>query len=173
MRWPIFSVHVPANLTAIHLRSQVYIDAKKSIADGRKLPVNQCVEYPQMQEMKEVLEHLGYEAVYEEKAYPRDLAQFGRFRVMIKDPASGEAKVEGIASRRQLLQKMGELIPNLKSRKEGKAPKPGVPGMALPGYPETLMPIKADELPPQLASSGAAGAGGGGGSNKKGKDKKK
>ena len=119
-----------------------------------------------------MLEHLGYEAVYERRltrvtctvwSVPRD-DQGSRQR---------RGQGEGIASRRQLLQKMGELIPNLKSRKEGKAPKPGVPGMALPGYPETLMPIKADELPPQLASSGAAGAGGGGGSNKKGKDKKK
>ena len=35
---------------------------------------------------------------------------------------------------RQLLHKLGELIPNLKSRKEGKNAKPGTPGVALPGY---------------------------------------
>ena len=125
-----------------------------------------------MQELKEVIEHLGFDAAYEEKSYPRDLAQFGRFRVMIKDPATGAAKVEGINTRRELLQKISELIPNLKSRKEGKAYKPGVPGIALPGYAETLMPIKADDLPPQL-TTGGSGGGGGGGSSKKGKDKKK
>ena len=38
----------------------MYIDAKKTLADGRKLPTKQCVEYPTMQEMKEVIEHLGY-----------------------------------------------------------------------------------------------------------------
>ena len=77
---------------------QVYIDAKKTIADGRKLPQKLCCDYPQMQELKEVIEHLGYEAAYEEKAYPRDLTQFGRFRVMLKDPQTGEPKVEGITS---------------------------------------------------------------------------
>lgn len=44
---------------------QVYIDKKKTVADGRKLPQHQCVEYPQMQELKEVLEHLGFETAYE------------------------------------------------------------------------------------------------------------
>merc|ERR1740138_841833 len=93
----------------------VYIDAKKTVADGRKLSKSMCVEYPTMQELKEVLEHLGFESSYEEKAYPRDLTQFGRFRVLLKDPASGAPKVEGVATRRELLQKVGELIPNLKS----------------------------------------------------------
>ena len=77
---------------------QVYVDAKKTIAEGRKLPQSQCVEYPQMQELKEVLEHLGFEAAYEEKAYPRDLTQFGRFRVLIKDPKTGEPTVDGVSS---------------------------------------------------------------------------
>ena len=77
---------------------QVYIDGKKTIADGRKLPQKLAVDYPQMQEIKEVLEHLGFDAGYEEKAYPRDLSQFGRFRVMLKDPVTGETKVEGITN---------------------------------------------------------------------------
>ena len=80
----------------------MYVDAKKTVADGRKLPQSQCVDYPQMHELKLALEHLGYEAAYEEKAYPRDLTQFGRFRVLLKDPASGEPKVEGIANSAQL-----------------------------------------------------------------------
>ena len=46
----------------------MYIDAKKTLADGRKLPAKQCVEYPTMQELKETIEHLGYDAAYEEKA---------------------------------------------------------------------------------------------------------
>lgn len=154
---------------------QVYIDAKKSIADGRKLPVSQCVPYPMMQELKEVIEHLGFESSYEEKAYPRDISQFGRFRVTLKDPKSGEPKVEGITTRRQLLQKIAELIPNLKTRNDPTkgAPKPGVPGVAIPGYAETLMPVRPDELPQaqaaQAAASGGGGGSAGGSSKKKGK----
>ena len=204
---------------------QVYIDAKKTIAEGRKLPQSQCIEYPQMQELKEVLEHLGFEASYEEKAYPRDLTQFGRFRVLIKDPKTGNPKVEGVSSSmwparrslfslalplllvcairllcpnphlhtatgnpdatllshlcpfaagRELLVKIGELIPNLKSRKEGKTAKPGVPGVALPGYAETLMPIPQPNAAPGApgAAPGAPGASGSGsGSSKKKKGK--
>ena len=150
--------------------SQVYLDAKKTIADGRKLPIAQCVEYPSMQELKEVIEHLGYDASYEEKAYPRDLTQFGRFRVSIRDPATGEPTVEGIENRRQLLHKLGELIPNLKSRKEGKNAKPGTPGVALPGYPETLMPVSQAQMPQMHEAGGGAG---GGSTKKKGKSKDK
>ena len=171
-------------LPSLHLFAwlvQVYIDAKKTVAEGRKLPQSQCVEYPQMQELKEVIEHLGFEATYEEKAYPRDLTQFGRFRVMVKDPKTGEPTVQGIANRRDLLRKIGELIPNLKSRTEGKVAKPGVPGIALPGYAETLMPIPqvmpgaaAEIAGSSTAASGSGGGGsggGGGGSSKKKKGK--
>jgi hypothetical protein len=160
-----------------------------------------------MQELKEVIEHLGYDAAYEEKAYPRDLTQFGRFRVLLKDPQTGEAKVEGITKRarraprlhglatrvrpdpmrlsftraralslgpfagKELLLRISELIPNLKSRKEGKAAKPGVPGIALPGYPETLMPIAASAAPqlPGMPGGGASASGGGSSKKKKGK----
>ena len=134
------------------------------------------MEYPQIQELKQVLEHLGFDAAYEEKAYPRDLTQFGRFRVLLKDPKSGEATVEGVASRRELLIKLGELIPNLKSRKEGKVVKPGTPGVALPGYAETLMPVAVPQgaapgmLPGQPAGA-SSGSGAGGGSSKKKKGK--
>ena len=76
-----------------------------------------------MQEMKEVIEHLGYEAAYEEKAYPRDLTQFGRFRVLLKDPQTGEPKVEGIESRRQLLMKLAELIPAAHSGSASSGPR--------------------------------------------------
>ena len=72
---------------------------------------------------------------------------------------------------------MAELIPNLKSRKEGKAAKPGMPGVALPGYAETLMPIAAPN--PGMAAGMAAGmahgaaaiASSSGGSSKKKKGK--
>lgn len=150
--------------------SQVYIDANKTIADGRKLPKKACCEYPQMHELKEVLDHLGFEHAYEEKVYPRDLTQYGRFRVLLKDPATGAPVVEGIDNRRKLLLRCGELIPNLKSRKGDKKVTPKTPGVALPGYPETLMPVAA-AAPPPGAPGGAPAGGGGGSSKKKGKSK--
>mmetsp|Transcript_31031 Transcript_31031/g.62159 ORF Transcript_31031/g.62159 Transcript_31031/m.62159 type:complete len:177 (-) Transcript_31031:223-753(-) len=151
----------------------VYIDKKKTIAEGRKIPKEYCVDYPQMPELKEVLEHLGFQYAFEEhKAYPRDLSQWGRFRVVLKDPVTGEPAVDGIMNRRQLLQQMGSLIPKLKSRQEGKPKVPGsIPGMPFPGYPETLLPV-AGPLPADGAAAAAAASGGsGGGSSKKKKGK--
>lgn len=49
----------------------MYLDKKKTIAEGRKIPVEHCVEYPQMAELKQVLEHLGFEHAYEVKAAPQ------------------------------------------------------------------------------------------------------
>ena len=42
---------------------QVYVDAKKTVAEGRKLPQSQCVEYPQMQELKEELANVSKDKV--------------------------------------------------------------------------------------------------------------
>ena len=147
---------------------QVYIDKKKTVAEGRKIPVEACVEYPQMAELRDVLEHLGFEHQYEEnKAYPRDLTQYGRFRVLLKDPQTGQAKVEGIETRRQLLIALGAAIPSLKSRAEGKVKGPGTPGLPLPGYPETLMPVLGVNAGPPPDAIGAGSSSSGGGSSKK------
>lgn len=90
---------------------------------------------------------------------------------MLKDPRSGELKLDGIANRRQLLQKVAELIPELKSRREGKIAKPGNPaGVPLPGYPETLMPIAAANAP-NLQVPGTSSGGGSSKKKNKGKDK--
>lgn len=117
-----------------------------------------------MHEIKEVLDHLGFEHEYEEKAYPRDLTQYGRFRVSLRDPKTGEPMVDGIATRRQLLLKLAELITGLKSRKEAKIkPSATAQGIALPGYPATLIPVigaQAAAAPPGLKQSGGAGSSG-------------
>lgn len=95
---------------------------------------------------------------------------------------------------RALLQAMGEHIPKLKSRADGKVccekwgmscalpclscqpassqvKGPNTPGIPLPGYPETLLPvaIAPNAVPPEAGGSGAmvAGSSGGGGSSKK------
>jgi len=155
----------------------VYLDKRKTVAEGRKINQEYCVEYPQMAELRDVLEHLGFEHQYEEnKAYPRDLTQYGRFRVLLKDPMTGAPKVEGITTRRQLLQAMGEIIPKLKSRADGKVKGPETPGIPLPGYPETLLPVpNANPAGAEGGAMGAAGSGSGGadsGSSKKKKGKK-
>lgn len=162
-------------LPAFPRRSQVYIDKKKTVAEGRKIAVESCVEYPQMAELRDVLEHLGFQYAYEEnKAYPRDLTQYGRFRVLLKNPTTGEPAVEGIHTRRQLLYALGEAIPGLKSRADGKVKGPETPGIPLPGYPQTLLPIPSACAGPMGSMGAVAGAGtaSAGSSKKKGKSAK-
>jgi len=149
----------------------VYIDQQKSVAEGRKIPQRYCVEYPQMSDLKDVLAHLGFDHAYEDsKAYSRDLTQYGRFRVTLRDPVTGQPKVEGITTRRALLQAVCEHIPKLKSRADGKAKGPSTVGLPLPGYPDTLLPVTVGPGG-QPAGYGAIGGNGnpsaGGGSSKK------
>jgi signal recognition particle subunit SEC65 len=86
----------------------------------------------------------------QDKTHPRsDFSQRGRVRVELKDPITGDFTVEDIVNRKQLLIKLSEMIPKLKSRKE-KPPldqdglPPGYPGLQgpVPGMPaEAATPI--------------------------------
>lgn len=139
-----------------------YINSKIATSAGRKMPMAHCCDSPTVFEIVEVLKHLGYEnPVIEDNTHPRsDWSQRGRVRVPLKDPQTGDLTVEDIATRKQIMVRLSEMIPNLKSRKEPK-PKPpvdprmvGMPGMP-PGYPglpgQPAQAIKAPE-----ASSGSS-----------------
>jgi len=144
----------------------VYINSKASLADGRRIATEQCVENPTLQEIMEVLKHLGYNPLLEDKIYPRDALARGRVRVNLRDIVTGELTVPDITSRKQLLRKLGEAIPNLKSRKEpgAKAPAPAsesvglpalpmVPGMG-PGTMPVGMPAMPQGMPPGMMPPG-------------------
>mmetsp|Transcript_24421 Transcript_24421/g.53268 ORF Transcript_24421/g.53268 Transcript_24421/m.53268 type:complete len:170 (+) Transcript_24421:274-783(+) len=141
----------------------IYINAKAKIVEGRRIGVKYCVDQPTLQEILDVLEHLGFEAEVEDKIYPRDIFQRGRVRVTLKDPVTGEPKVGNIASRKALLQEIGTMIPNLKSRKEGKPP--ASPAISTATTPSVMSPMGALGSPTSSASKT--------GSNKKKGAKKK
>lgn len=141
-----------------------YINSKISTAKGRKMPIAHCCEYPTVFEIVEVLKHLGYEnPLVEDKTHPRsDYSQRGRVRVALKEPITGEPTVEDIATRKQLLMKLSEMIPKLKSRKEKPQLDPdGLP----PGYPglQGGVPGMSAEAATPIVSQGS--------SKKKGKKK--
>ena len=99
----------------------------------------------------------------QDKTHPRsDFSQRGRVRVQLKDAITGEPTVEDIATRKQLLIKLSEMIPKLKSRKEKPQLDPdGLP----PGYPglQGGMPGMSAEAATPIVSQGS--------SKKKGKKK--
>eukprot|EP00312_Isochrysidales_sp_CCMP1244_P014213 CAMPEP_0202737520 /NCGR_PEP_ID=MMETSP1388-20130828/1605_1 /ASSEMBLY_ACC=CAM_ASM_000864 /TAXON_ID=37098 /ORGANISM="Isochrysis sp, Strain CCMP1244" /LENGTH=223 /DNA_ID=CAMNT_0049404071 /DNA_START=81 /DNA_END=752 /DNA_ORIENTATION=+ len=150
----------------------VYLDSKASLADGRRIAVEHAAESPTLQEIAEVLEHLGYTPALEDKRYPRNALARGRVRVNLKDAATGELTVPGIGSRKALLIRLGSSIPKLKSRLEpkpkgaaapggmgpmagamlpaGLAPPAGMPAMRPPGMPPGMLP-PGMQMPPNMA----------------------
>eukprot|EP00316_Scyphosphaera_apsteinii_P009299 CAMPEP_0119299520 /NCGR_PEP_ID=MMETSP1333-20130426/1601_1 /TAXON_ID=418940 /ORGANISM="Scyphosphaera apsteinii, Strain RCC1455" /LENGTH=239 /DNA_ID=CAMNT_0007300973 /DNA_START=55 /DNA_END=774 /DNA_ORIENTATION=+ len=154
----------------------IYINSKATLAEGRRIATKYCVEQPTLPEILDVLQHLGFEAQLEDKLYPRNAFQRGRVRVLLKDPLTGEPHISDITSRKALLQKIGEMIPNLKSRKEGgKAGKsgnaqqqatdtaamfPGLPPGSLPpnlGMPSTCLAPGKPGMPPGMVPPSMAG----------------
>jgi len=96
----------------------VYLNAKKTIAEGRKIGVSNAVDNPTTNEISEVCKYLGLECVIEpDKAYARDYTLRGRVRVRIKNE-TGAVNAE-IKTKNALLVKLGSLIPKLQTRVSG------------------------------------------------------
>ena len=65
------------------------------------MPKKACCEHPQLQEIIDVLTHLGLEFAVEDKIYSRDFSQRGRLRVQLKDPITKELVNEKYPTRAQ------------------------------------------------------------------------
>ncbi|KAF8822670.1 SRP19 protein [Cardiosporidium cionae] len=79
-----------------------YIDASKTIPQGRRICKEIAVRNPYLADMKSICDHFHLPTVIEpEKAYPRDWLTKGRLQKV-------------------LLRKFGELIPTLKTRVAGE-----------------------------------------------------
>lgn len=60
----------------------VYLDKKKTQAQGRKYNKNLCIDYPSYSEMLMALKSLDIECIEEpSKRHPRDFLNFGRFKI--------------------------------------------------------------------------------------------
>eukprot|EP00922_Rhytidocystis_sp_ex-Travisia-forbesii_P027524 GHVS01040315.1.p1 GENE.GHVS01040315.1~~GHVS01040315.1.p1 ORF type:complete len:172 (+),score=32.06 GHVS01040315.1:40-516(+) len=93
-----------------------YLNANKTAGQGRKVSQTAAVENPACHEMKVVCEHLGIPAKAEmDKSYPRDWMTPGRIRYCLRKE-NGEFIDPSIRTKRQLMNRLCELIPKLKSR---------------------------------------------------------
>jgi len=94
-----------------------YIDASRTIAEGRKVSKSDACAHPHPMEIAEVCQYFKLPFVVERyKAYSRDsINRIGRVRVKIKDD-EGNFINEKICSRRALFRELGRLVPQLKSR---------------------------------------------------------
>mmetsp|Transcript_40225 Transcript_40225/g.87943 ORF Transcript_40225/g.87943 Transcript_40225/m.87943 type:complete len:153 (-) Transcript_40225:77-535(-) len=96
-----------------------YINSKKTVQEGRRIGIAKAAEHPHAAEMAEICEFLKIPHVLEmDKAYPRDWQIRGRVRILLKTPEGAFTHPE-IHTKKQVMEKMGELIPKLKTRVSG------------------------------------------------------
>uniref|UniRef100_A0A0G4G383 Signal recognition particle 19 kDa protein n=1 Tax=Chromera velia CCMP2878 TaxID=1169474 RepID=A0A0G4G383_9ALVE len=97
-----------------------YVDSKKTIAEGRRIAQSAAAETPTLIEMIDICKFFEIPVIPEDKSYPRDWLVRGRLRVQLKNEA-GVFHNQELKCKMDLLKKMGELIPKLKSRAPGGA----------------------------------------------------
>jgi len=96
-----------------------YINSKKTLAEGRRIPKDKAVENPTHQEIRDVLLAAGMKVGVENKLYSREkskeLLYRGRIRVQLKSD-DGKPLNPDFPSRESVMLYLGQMIPKLKSR---------------------------------------------------------
>ncbi|XP_013788755.1 signal recognition particle 19 kDa protein-like [Limulus polyphemus] len=97
-----------------------YINSKKTVFEGRRLPKTKCVENPTYQEIRDVLDSAGFKVGVENKLYPREtnkdeLIYKGRIRFQLKKDDGSPVNLK-FPTRKSVLVYLCEMIPKLKSR---------------------------------------------------------
>uniref|UniRef100_A0A6N2MRF2 Signal recognition particle 19 kDa protein n=1 Tax=Salix viminalis TaxID=40686 RepID=A0A6N2MRF2_SALVM len=102
----------------------VYINSKKTIAEGRRISVEKGCENPTCIEIGDCCSHLKLPFAIEiDKAYPRDFMQVGRVRVLLKRE-DGSLCNPAIPSRKQLMLHVAELVPRHPGRTRSRSRHP-------------------------------------------------
>ncbi|GIL92593.1 hypothetical protein Vretimale_14008 [Volvox reticuliferus] len=96
-----------------------YIDALKTVAEGRRIPKPLACEDPNVGELHDSCQLLKLESAIEAKHYPRDWIPRGRVRVQLKGE-DGKPMNPEIPDRRTLLVKLSELVMKHPGRVGGK-----------------------------------------------------
>ncbi|XP_053320244.1 signal recognition particle 19 kDa protein [Spea bombifrons] len=116
-----------ADLTKLHTDPSrficiypAYINNKKTVAEGRRIPIEKAVQNPTCSEIADVCRANKLQVVVEaDKMYTRELnrdVQFrGRVRVQLKNE-DGTPCVDKLTSRKAVMLRVAEDIPKLKTR---------------------------------------------------------
>jgi signal recognition particle subunit SRP19 len=100
----------------------VYINSKKTIAEGRRINETKACENPTCVEINDCCLHLKLPSAIElDKAYPRDFMQRGRVRVQLKKE-DGSPFNPAISTRKQLMMQIAELVPRHPGRTKKQEP---------------------------------------------------
>ncbi|KAK8918848.1 Signal recognition particle 19 kDa protein [Platanthera zijinensis] len=75
----------PLNIKKWNIIYPIYINSKKTIAEGRRISASKSCENPTCIEIGDCCKHLKLPCAIElDKAYPRDFMQRGRVRFLLK-----------------------------------------------------------------------------------------
>ncbi|EOY27488.1 Signal recognition particle [Theobroma cacao] len=112
----------------------VYINSKKTVAEGRRISLTKACENPTCAEIADCCSHLKLvNAIEIDKAYPRDFMQRGRVRVQLRKE-DGTLYNPAISSRKQLMLHVAELVPRHPGRtKKQEAPSTSSAGPSKSG----------------------------------------
>jgi len=97
-----------------------YLNKRKTVAEGRRIPKEKCCDNPLNSEIRAVCDALGLKAISEDgKWYPRELFKSdatyrGRVKIIMKNPDGSAATA--YPHKKALLAHIAEMIPKLKSR---------------------------------------------------------
>ncbi|CAH0559000.1 unnamed protein product [Brassicogethes aeneus] len=96
-----------------------YINSKKTLAQGRRISKEKCVENPTHQEIRDVLLAANLKVGVENKIYSRErskeLLYRGRIRVQLKND-DGSLYNPSFPTRESIMLHLGDMIPKLKTR---------------------------------------------------------
>ncbi|MFB6168559.1 MAG: signal recognition particle subunit SRP19 [Haloferacaceae archaeon] len=77
----------------------VYLDRGRTRAEGRRVPLDDAVEEPTVDEIATAVQQVGYDAVVErDQTYPREYEPRGRVLVKGADDASKNDLVQAVAA---------------------------------------------------------------------------
>nr|XP_033784992.1 signal recognition particle 19 kDa protein [Geotrypetes seraphini] len=109
----------PAELSRFICIYPAYINNKKTIAEGRRIPVEKAVSNPTCAEIEDVCKVAGFTSCIENKMFPREWnrdVQFrGRVRVQLKKD-DGSPCLAQFPTRKSVMLYVAEMIPRLKTR---------------------------------------------------------
>ncbi|KAL3693352.1 hypothetical protein R1sor_007003 [Riccia sorocarpa] len=94
----------------------IYINSKKTLAEGRRINASLGVENPNYVEIRDCCNYLKLPCLEEpHKAYSRDFMQRGRVRVQLKRE-DGSLVNPAVPTRKALMLKVAELVPKHQGR---------------------------------------------------------
>ncbi|XP_064596273.1 signal recognition particle 19 kDa protein-like [Liolophura sinensis] len=102
-----------------------YINSKKTIAEGRRIPKEAGVDNPTYNEIRDVCASAGIVLGVENKVYPRELdhrdqKSRGRIRVQLKKE-DGSPLLEQFPTRKSVYLYLGQMISKLKTRQQSQS----------------------------------------------------